>query len=120
MIGGVERQLWLQAPSQAVGPAGKRSAGLPDIESAHLCCYSKVRNKRLPAKTRELTLANVDLHDQQEIIAPRQQQTERAGKRVRAAVKKLQDEGVLDENGRRIRRDVPPDMREGSEADFGG
>ena len=74
----------------------------------------------MPAKTRELTWANVDLHNQQEIAALRQQQTERAGKRVQAAVKKLQEQGVLDENGRRIRRDVPPDMREGSNTDFGG
>ncbi len=73
----------------------------------------------MPTKTGELTWANVDLQNPQEMAAFRQQQTS-AGKRVRAAVQKLQDQGILDENGRHIRQDVPADMREGSKADFGG
>jgi len=78
------------------------------------------RASELPTKTGELTWANVDLQNPQEMAAFRQQQTQRAGKRVRAAVKKVQDQSILDENGRRIRQDVPADMREGSKTDFGG
>lgn len=43
-----------------------------------------------------------------------------AQERVKAAVKDLQDRGILDADGRRIRTDLPEDMREGSERDFGG
>ncbi len=74
----------------------------------------------MPAKTGELTWANVDLDDPEEMAEFHRQQTERAGIRVRAAVKKLQEMGILDENARRIRQDVPADMVEGSTTDFGG
>jgi hypothetical protein len=74
----------------------------------------------MASRTDELTWANVDLRNPREMAEFRQQQTQRAGKRVRAAVKKLQEQGILDKNGRRIRRGLPADMREGSKTDFGG
>jgi hypothetical protein len=38
----------------------------------------------------------------------------------RKAVQKLIDDGIIDEQGNRIRTDLPEDMREGSDRDFGG
>ena len=45
---------------------------------------------------------------------------EGAAERIHAAVRELQKLGIVDENGKRIRSDVPEDMQEGSDRDFGG
>ena len=37
--------------------------------------------------------------------------------RIRDAVRELEKAGVIDSTGRRIRQDIPPDMREGSKCD---
>ncbi len=39
---------------------------------------------------------------------------------VKAAFKDLLDRGIVDAEGRCIRKDLPPDMQEGSDRDFGG
>lgn len=41
-------------------------------------------------------------------------------KRAKEAVRRLQEGGIIDANGRRIRQDLPPDMQEGQDRDFGG
>lgn len=43
-----------------------------------------------------------------------------AVERGRAAVRKLQEQGIIDENGHRIRTDLPADMQQGKDRDFGG
>jgi len=43
-----------------------------------------------------------------------------AVERGKAAVRKLQEQGIIDSQGRRIRADLPADMREGEDRDFGG
>ncbi len=43
-----------------------------------------------------------------------------AVERGRAAVRRLQEMGIIDAEGRRIRTDLPPDMEEGKDLDFGG
>lgn len=43
-----------------------------------------------------------------------------ANERAREAVRKLQEAGIIDAQGNRIRTDLPPDMKEGSDRDFGG
>jgi hypothetical protein len=35
-------------------------------------------------------------------------------------VRRLQEAGIIDAEGRRIRKDLPPDMQEGQDRDFGG
>lgn len=40
--------------------------------------------------------------------------------RVKAAVRELQQKGIIDEKGRRIRQDLPLDMNECEDRDFGG
>jgi len=43
-----------------------------------------------------------------------------AGERVRAAAEELVRLGIARPDGRRIRTDLPEDMREGADRDFGG
>ena len=43
-----------------------------------------------------------------------------AVKRGKAAVANLQKRGILNDKGRRIRTDMPADMQEGKDRDFGG
>lgn len=43
-----------------------------------------------------------------------------AGERVKAAAAELERLGIADRDGKRIRKDLPKDMREGADRDFGG
>jgi hypothetical protein len=43
-----------------------------------------------------------------------------AGERVKAAAQELERLGIADKTGKRIRTDLPKDMREGADRDFGG
>jgi hypothetical protein len=43
-----------------------------------------------------------------------------ARERVKAAAEELERLGIADASGKRIRSDLPKDMREGTERDFGG
>ncbi|MFN0167368.1 MAG: hypothetical protein ACKV22_13135 [Bryobacteraceae bacterium] len=40
--------------------------------------------------------------------------------RAKEAAQRLQEAGLIDAEGRRIRKDLPPDMQEGVDRDFGG
>ena len=40
--------------------------------------------------------------------------------RVKTAVRQLQEQGIIDAVGRRVRKDLPPDMQQDSDRDFGG
>ena len=71
-------------------------------------------------RQRELTVVNTNFDDPEEFAEFLRQDVERSSARAREAVKRLQEMGVLDAEGKRIRTDTPPDMREDSETDFGG
>lgn len=43
-----------------------------------------------------------------------------AVERGKVAVRKLQQQGIIDSQGRRIRTDLPADMQGGKDHDFGG
>jgi len=43
-----------------------------------------------------------------------------AAKRAREAARRLQEAGIIDAKGRRIRKDLPPDMQDDQDHDFGG
>jgi hypothetical protein len=45
---------------------------------------------------------------------------EGAAERVHAAVRELRELGIVDEQGKRVRTDIPEDMKEGADRDFGG
>ncbi len=40
--------------------------------------------------------------------------------RAKEAARRLQEAGIIDAEGRRIREDLPPDMPESQDRDFGG
>lgn len=40
--------------------------------------------------------------------------------RAREAARLLQEKGIIDSEGHRIRKDLPPDMQESQDRDFGG
>jgi hypothetical protein len=71
-------------------------------------------------KTGELTWANVDLRSAEELAALDEQEVDKARTRAKEAIEHLQRLGILDDRGRRIRKDLPPDMNEDSKTDFGG
>ena len=43
-----------------------------------------------------------------------------AVERAKEAARRLQDAGIIDAEGRRIRKDLPHDMQDGKDRDFGG
>jgi hypothetical protein len=43
-----------------------------------------------------------------------------AGERVKAAAEELERLGIADRLGKRVRKDLPKDMRKGADRDFGG
>jgi hypothetical protein len=43
-----------------------------------------------------------------------------AVERAKQAARRLQEAGIIDAEGRRIRKDLPPDMQADEERDFGG
>ena len=67
-----------------------------------------------------LTLANVDLSDRELVAKIRERDLQAADQRIKEAVRRLQDLGVIDARGRRLNRELPPDMKEESITDFGG
>lgn len=56
----------------------------------------------------------------EKLIRAQQPFLEAARRRVRDAVSSLQKRGIVDEDGKRVRKDIPDDMREGEDRDFGG
>ncbi len=69
---------------------------------------------------RHLTLANVNLDDPEEMAEVLRQDLELADARIKEAVQRMQEQGLIDAQGRRIRSDLPPDMQETSSTEFGG
>lgn len=65
-----------------------------------------------------LTLAHIDPNDERQMDAWDAQEEALADERVRAAVADLKARGILDAQGRRVNKDLPPDMREGSKTDL--
>lgn len=66
------------------------------------------------------TFANVDFADRALVARIRERDLRAAEGRIQEAVKRLQQLGVLDTQGRRVNKELPPDMREDSLTDFGG
>jgi hypothetical protein len=67
-----------------------------------------------------LTLANVDLSDRELVAKILDRDLQAADLRIKEEVRRLQDLGVIDACGRRLNRELPPDMKEESITDFGG
>jgi hypothetical protein len=73
----------------------------------------------MSTKIRDLTWANVDVNDGAEMKELRRQEERKARERAQEAVRRLQEQGIMDVHGRRVRKDLPADMRGDSECDLG-
>jgi hypothetical protein len=70
--------------------------------------------------TKRLTIETVNLDDPEEFQTFMDQVISAGMERVRAEVAELQRRGILDEKGNLLIQELPPDMREGADRDFGG
>ena len=73
----------------------------------------------MSTKIRDLTWADVDVDDDAEVKEFRRQEERKARARAQEAVRRLQEQGIMDAHGRRVRKDLPADMRGDSECDLG-
>jgi len=74
-------------------------------------------NVKEKVEEKALTWATVNTDDEEEMSRFEEQELEKAGKRIKKAVKELQDLGIVDEKGRRVKKELPPDMQPGSKTD---
>jgi hypothetical protein len=70
--------------------------------------------------TKRLTIENVNLDDEQEMDAFDDQMFTAGLARVRAEGDELRRRGILDSQGNLIVKELPADMQEGADRDFGG
>jgi len=69
---------------------------------------------------KRLTIETVNLDDEREMDAFFDQVIDAGVQRVRAEGDELRRKGLLDAQGNVLLDELPPDMRENSERDFGG
>ncbi len=65
-----------------------------------------------------LNWATVNVDDRKELAKLDRLEQKRAGELARKAVAELRALGIIDKHGRRIKKELPPDMREDSECDL--
>jgi hypothetical protein len=70
--------------------------------------------------TKRLTIETVDLDDECELDAFDDQAITAGLDRVRAEGDELRRKGILDSEGNLLVKDLPADMQEGADRDFGG
>jgi hypothetical protein len=71
-------------------------------------------------KTKEINWDAVNLQDPDERAKFTEQELEKARARRRKVVTDLQQEGLIDSQGRRVKNEMPPDMRPGSKCTLPG
>jgi hypothetical protein len=70
--------------------------------------------------TKRLTIENVNLDDELEMDALVDQMFTTGLERVKAEGDELQRKGLLDSQGNLLVKELPADMQEGADRDFGG
>jgi hypothetical protein len=70
--------------------------------------------------TRRLTIENVNLDDEREMDALVDQMFTVGLARVKAEGDELRRKGVVDSQGNPVAKELPEDMQEGADRDFGG
>jgi hypothetical protein len=56
-------------------------------------------------------ISEIDPENNEALDEFNREMVKRAGRRIRAAVKKLRANGIIDNEGSRIKKDLPPDMK---------
>jgi hypothetical protein len=74
----------------------------------------------MPADTKALTFGSVNFRDPRERYLFHEQMGKWLQANRDAAIRGLQQKGIIDAEGRLIERTLPPDMRSDSDTDFGG
>ena len=74
----------------------------------------------MPTETKKLTFGNVNFRDPKERARFDEEMDKQLQANREAAVRDLQERGILDAHGQLIDRTLPPDMRPDSTTDFGG
>ena len=69
---------------------------------------------------KQLTIETVNLNDEREMDEFDRQVIAAGMERVRAEIKDLRQKGLLDALGKPVLKELPRDMQEGAERDFGG
>ena len=69
---------------------------------------------------KQLTIETVNLDDVREVDEFDRQVIDAGMARVRSEIKELQQKGLLDAQGKPVLKELPRDMQEGAERDFGG
>ena len=70
--------------------------------------------------TKSLTIENVNFGDAAEVDTLIERVITSGMGRVRSDISELQAKGLMNGDGKLLNTDVPPDMREDSDRDFGG
>jgi hypothetical protein len=70
--------------------------------------------------TKRLTIENVNLDDEREMDAFVDQMFTVGLEQVRAEGEELRRKGLLDTDGNLLLKELPADMKEGADRDFGG
>lgn len=73
----------------------------------------------MPA-TKRLRMEDINLADRDAVNAFEQEMFTAALERIRAEGDELCRRGLMDEHGKLLLKELPADMQEGSERDFGG
>ena len=76
--------------------------------------------KTMAHKTKEIGWANGNLQDPEERARFTEQELDKARARRRKVVADLQYQGLIDSQGRRVKKETPPDMRRGSKCTIPG
>ncbi len=69
---------------------------------------------RPASRLKPLTLADVDPDNDSEMERLEREEVASAAERVQQAIQRHRAAGIVDEKGRRISEELPPDMRPGS------
>jgi hypothetical protein len=70
--------------------------------------------------TKPLTVENLNFGDSAEVDVFLEQVIAAGMGHVRSDIAELQAKGLMDGEGKLLNAELPPDMREGSDRDFGG
>ena len=70
--------------------------------------------------TKRLTIDNVDFDDERELDAFMNEVLTAGVERVKAEGEELRRRGILDADGNLVVKELPADMQEGADRDFGG
>lgn len=78
------------------------------------CAPQKERMTKRRAAKDLPRISDIDFNSPAERDAYIKELQRQAGENIHAAVRKLKDLGVIDEKGKRVRKELPPDMQPGS------